>query len=119
MHEKCFYFSDTIKKGKYSKKDTPKRHILYIFIIKFVNIGLKLTKIVFKRLFVIRYITCRFSQKTSLKTNLNGIFIEHIFIFYIQMQKDIFYIKSLEKYEQKNRDTQKIIVHLFYLNKLE
>lgn len=75
---------------------------------------LERTRIDFKRFFVIRYITCCFKQKTTLKTNINSIFIEHNFIFYMQMQKDIFFIKKFGKVRTKNRDTQKIIVHLFF-----
>ena len=33
----------------------------------------------------------------------------------MQMQKDIFFIKKFGKVRTKNRDTQKIIVHLFFL----
>lgn len=32
----------------------------------------------------------------------------------MQMQKDIFFIKKFGKVRTKNRDTQKIIVHLFF-----
>lgn len=33
----------------------------------------------------------------------------------MQMQKDIFFIKKFGKVRTKNRDTQKIIVHLFFI----